>query len=375
MKSIAQKHDIYLFYMEDAFVNEHVVELMTLCKEVHPFCRTKISLRVIFEFICLPYTAITRQSQQMKKEIIECIKKNNISLVNVEFPQMCINLKNIRHVYNGPVIVHQHNIEWMRFKQMAESSKGIKKLLLYWESIKLKYFEQSLVSANIVDYYTFLSIKDKEIFNSFFDISETRTKLIPLGADDYTKEILFEHEEINIMFCAAMDAQMNVEAAIWFAECIFPIIEKQIEHVKFYIVGREPVEEVKNLAGEHVIVTGTVDSLDEYYNLADLVVIPLLHGGGVKVKLLEAIGRRKRIVTTSVGIEGTSFLPNIHIPVADKPEDFAGFCVDVLMRPILYEEMYDKMYKLFEQHFTWDAIGNLYLNILENIVEVGRLYE
>ena len=183
------------------------------------------------------------------------------------------------------------------------------------------------------------------------------------------------HRGTNIIFCAAMDAQMNVEAALWFAKEILPIISKKIEHVKFFIVGREPQEEVKKLACENIIVSGTVESLDEYYRRADLIVIPLLHGGGVKVKLLEAIGRKKRIVTTSIGIEGTSFLPNIHIPVADEPVKFAELCVDVLLNPECYEEMYRQTFKLFKENFTWNAIGAMYLDMLEGLAKEGSDYE
>lgn len=375
LKSVAQKHDIYLFYMEDTLVDEHITELSNFCKEVHPFCRIKKSLKILLEFLYLPYTAITRYSLQMEKEIIQCLNRNDISLINIEFPQMCINLKHIRSVYSGPIIIHQHNVEWLRFHQMAQASVGIKKLLLYWESIKLKRFEGTLESDHLIDYYTFLSSKDRDIFHSTFHVEETRMKLVPLGADEYDGETELAHSGINILFCGAMDAQMNVEAALWFAKEILPIILEKIEDVKFYIVGREPMEEVKKLANEHIIVTGTVKSLDEYYRLADLVVIPLLHGGGVKVKLLEAIGRRKRIVTTPVGIEGTSFVSNIHIPVTDDANKFAELCVDVLLNTECYEKMYLQMFNLFKENFTWDAIGEVYLNILEKIAKEGSGYE
>lgn len=375
IKSIAQKHDIYLFYMEETLVNGHIAELQTFCKEVHPFCRTKKNIKILLEFLYLPYTAITRHNRQMEKEIIQCVNNKNISLINIEFPQMCINLRHIRSAYSRPIILHQHNVEWLRFQQMAQASSGIKKLLLYWESVKLKRFELNLESDCLIDYYTFLSSKDKDIFHSTFKVSETKTRLIPLGADEYEGETDLAHRGTNIIFCAAMDAQMNVEAALWFAKEILPIISKKIEHVKFFIVGREPQDEVKKLACENIIVSGTVESLDEYYCRADLIVIPLLHGGGVKVKLLEAIGRKKRIVTTSIGIEGTSFLPNIHIPVADEPVKFAELCVDVLLNPECYEEMYRQTFKLFKENFTWNAIGAMYLDMLEGLAKEGSDYD
>ena len=57
----------------------------------------------------------------------------------------------------------------------------------------------------------------------------------------------------------------------------------------------------------NIVVTGTVDSIEDYYEHTDIVVIPLTHGGGVKVKVLEALGHGKLVVSTIKGIEGTTF--------------------------------------------------------------------
>lgn len=62
-----------------------------------------------------------------------------------------------------------------------------------------------------------------------------------------------------------------------------------------YIVGNNPSEEVKKLSGQYnekVTVTGYVESVDEYYDMCDMMVVPLFIGSGQRVKLIEAVFKR-----------------------------------------------------------------------------------
>jgi len=88
-------------------------------------------------------------------------------------------------------------------------------------------------------------------------------------------------------------------------------------------VGASPGKEVKRLACEHVVVHGTVPDMRPYYRDAAIVVVPLLHGGGTRLKILEAGACGKAIVSTSVGAEGLDFCPGRDLVLADSAEDFA----------------------------------------------------
>ena len=64
-----------------------------------------------------------------------------------------------------------------------------------------------------------------------------------------------------------MNYAPNIEGAVWFVKNVMPILRKKFNNVRFYIVGRDPVEKVKNLASNDVIVTGTVENVDDFYNI------------------------------------------------------------------------------------------------------------
>ena len=358
-------NNIYLFYINDDKNVEYNHQLSFFCEEVHSYERVKrIGMRYIIECLRFPYTVAQRDIIQMQENIEECIKQRNIDLINVEFPQMCVNLLSLKKKYHIPIILHEHNNEWNRFSQIAEASKGIKKLLLIRESRKLRRFEKMLENNHIVDYYSFLSTDDREIHMATFNVVNERTILAPLGGD--LKEIeSIPHEDYIFMFCAAMDSEMNEEAAIWFSQEVFNRIQN--ENVKLYLVGRNPTERVRALENEKIIVTRTVDSVDEYYALADAVVIPLLHGGGVKVKLFEAVERGKLVITTPVGIEGTLFSSE-QMLVADDAEKMLSCCLYAIEYREKCQQLQKSMMDLFINSYTWGAIGNEYNSAIQRLI-------
>ena len=134
-----------------------------------------------------------------------------------------------------------------------------------------------------------------------------------------------------------MSNEFNPEGALWFVNEVLPRIKCNIRDIKFYIVGKDPIEKLKALSDPNVIVTGFVEDLDPYYQMADIVVIPVLHGGGVKLKLLEAMGYNKTVVSTSQGARGTDFVDGESILIADDAEKFAENCVSVLNDPVAFQ--------------------------------------
>jgi len=83
-----------------------------------------------------------------------------------------------------------------------------------------------------------------------------------------------------------------------------PRIIKKIQHAKFLIVGDNPPLEFKH---EKILFTGLVDKIEDYINVSDVVICPILSGGGTRLKILEALACEKFVISTKVGAEGTQF--------------------------------------------------------------------
>lgn len=360
------KNSIYLFYINDDD-NDYDQELNHYCKEVHSYKRNKKNLELLFNCLRYPYTVATRNIRILQDDIEKCIQNEKIDLINIEFPQMCVNILGFCNKYNIPIILHEHNNEWSRFSQMAEASNGLRKIFLRIESRRLFHFEKKIEKTGSINYYSFLSTADQKNHIRFMNVNSERTFLVPLGGE-YKPLPEKKHEGTIFVFCAAMDSEMNEEAALWFAKEVFNRLDR--DNCKLYIVGRNPSEHIYNIQSTNIIVTGSVASLEVYYSIADVVVIPLLHGGGVKVKLMEAIGYGKLVLTTSVGSEGTIFSKD-NILIADNAEQMIDQCNRIIDGDYDLKVIKQKMINLFCCNYQWSAIGDEY-NLRMKTIALGK---
>lgn len=129
----------------------------------------------------------------------------------------------------------------------------------------------------------------------------------------------------NILFVAGFAHPPNVDAAVWLVEQIMPLLWRSYPDVCLSLVGANPTERVKSLAGEHVEVTGYVsdDELARRYAGARLAVVPLRYGAGVKNKVVEALQNGVPLVTTAVGAQGLPGLADVAV-VSDLDDDIAA---------------------------------------------------
>lgn len=124
----------------------------------------------------------------------------------------------------------------------------------------------------------------------------------------------------------------NVQAALHFLEHGWAAIAAAVPGASFWLVGRSPPRELTArhdpAAGIHV--TGSVPDVRPYLQQAALTVVPLLVGGGTRIKILESLAAGVPVVSTTVGAEGIPARPGHEILIADEPAAFAAHCIRLL---------------------------------------------
>ena len=136
---------------------------------------------------------------------------------------------------------------------------------------------------------------------------------------------LFHHDaeptsREGVMFVAGFAHPPNVDAAEWLVRDVMPEVWRQAPEVKLSLVGANPTDRVKALAGDRVEVTGFVSDaeLQRRYRCARVAVVPLRFGAGVKSKVVEALQQGLPLVTTAIGAQGLPGLEEVST-VAEQP--------------------------------------------------------
>lgn len=369
---LSRNNTIYLFSIAyDPDEKANTAEMRKYCKEVYYFDRSEHKAWTMIKSLVMPYSIASRYRKDIINGITKLVEKDQIDIIIVDFPNMARNVIPINKKFpHLPMTINQHNVEFKRMRDMytIQTIPFYKRIAYYLESFRLEAFERKLYRSGYFKGISFFSEDDCEFFKSNIDTGNAVLKTIPLGANDYSKTSLGLNNK-TLLFVGRLDkiAITNVEAVLWFVKNVFSKIKKRIPDVQFIIAGANPSEEILGLACKSIKVIPNFSSLDEVYGMADIVIIPLLSGGGVKGKLLEAIAFRKHIITTSHGTEGTLFEKDLHVSVADSAEEFAEECIKVLSEPVTYTERENRAYKLFREEYEWESIGNKYSEFVESI--------
>ncbi len=132
-------------------------------------------------------------------------------------------------------------------------------------------------------------------------------------------------EPYELVFMGKMDYRPNVDAVLWFADEIWPLIQAEHPTVRWAIVGQkahERLDRLRTLPG--VTVTGWVESVQPFLHGAQVVVMPLRMGSGTRLKVIEALAAGKPVVSTQLGVAGFAVVDGQTLLIGDNSAEFAA---------------------------------------------------
>jgi glycosyltransferase involved in cell wall biosynthesis len=159
----------------------------------------------------------------------------------------------------------------------------------------------------------------------------TEVVTIPLGWDVPTRAAdPHGGDPPTLLFVGNFNHPPNVAAAVTVVREILPRVRASHPEVVAEIVGASPPPEVLSLAGRGVRVTGPVPTVSPHLDQAAVVLAPLTIGGGVRIKVLEALAAGKAVVASSRAVEGVTARPGEALVVADGVAEMAAAVVHLL---------------------------------------------
>jgi polysaccharide biosynthesis protein PslH len=274
-----------------------------------------------------------------------------------------------------PVVLDQHNVEALILERMATvSGKGPRRWLIDGQARQTDRFERR--ATRRADRILLCSHEDRALLAQ--RAGRLRgLEVIPNGVDlarfDATKldqdELAEMRASPNAVFLGSMDWWPNDDGIRWFIDEIWELARRQVPELTLRVVGRNPGPELLALDGTRGIeVLGGVPDVRPFMAAASVFVVPLRVGGGTRLKILEALGIRAPIVSTSIGCEGIELTPGADLLVADDPRAFADAMRRVVQDPALSGALRESGYQRVEAGYSWDAIGRRVVDVYEEVV-------
>lgn len=270
-------------------------------------------------FSKLPNHATRFMHAHFQDAILKAINSFNPDAVQIESVFMSGYLPAIRKTTNAAITLRLHNIEWQVWQRVADAAANpLKKWYLSNLSARIKNYEQQVWQQ----YDLLIPITDTDAAVVHHSMAPKHMLTIPFGID-VTSIKPQGNESLIGYHIGAMDWLPNQDAIRWFATEVWPVVRKQNPDFPFYFSGRNMPDAFKELSVDGIHCMGEVS--DAAFFIADkkILIVPLRSGGGIRVKILEAMAAGKLVISTTVGMQGIDAVAGTHYLLADTPKAFA----------------------------------------------------
>ncbi|MBA3831030.1 MAG: glycosyltransferase [Chthoniobacterales bacterium] len=143
----------------------------------------------------------------------------------------------------------------------------------------------------------------------------------------------------DFLFIGSFQHTPNIDAVLYFARDIYPLVRHNLSAAKFFIIGDKAPPSVVALADENTIVTGLAPDVRPYFDSVKLSIAPLRYGAGVKGKINQSMGLGVPVVATSLAVEGMGLTNREDVLIADEPSEFAGALLELYKTPALWDQL------------------------------------
>jgi sugar transferase (PEP-CTERM/EpsH1 system associated) len=347
LKKLSENYDIHLgCFIDDAFDKQYVATLANYCVSVFHLDQHKTLAKIkgLTGFltnkpITLPYYFDKRMQQWTNRAIAQ----HQISKVFVYSSSMAqyVQSKSVQAADTFSSlerVIDFVDIDSDKWRQYALKKTGIAKWFFNREYRLLAQVENEVCAE--FNHSLFVSPDEAQLFSERQPLKQQNKVhglLNGVDIDFFDPQADFEQEPLVpnqafISFTGAMDYWANVDAVLWFAEKVWPLILAKKPDAIFCIVGGNPSSDVMALAKlPGVLVTGRVHDVRPFINQAQCVVAPLQIARGIQNKVLEAMSLNKAIVVTPMAMEGINADANEAVVITDNIEAYAQACLTFLV--------------------------------------------
>jgi glycosyltransferase involved in cell wall biosynthesis len=176
----------------------------------------------------------------------------------------------------------------------------------------------------------------------------------------------------TLLFVANFRHLPNVDAALTLGRRIMPLVRAQHPDVRLDIVGSSPPPDVLRLAGGDIEVTGAVPSVTPYLERAAVVVVPIALGGGMRVKVVEALAAGKAVVASTRAAEGLTARIGEDLVVADGDAETAAAVGRLLADTEARRQMGGNARAWAVRALSWAAMADAYDELYARLAHRDR---
>jgi polysaccharide biosynthesis protein PslH len=334
--------------------------------------KTSVPGAIAALFSLSPYTTRKYWNSDVERQIVDIAAQGDFDLVHSDHLHMARYGQMVSDELGIPLVIREHNLEAViveRFYQVQRNP--LIKMYAYVEKKRLAVYERNvcgLAALNVM-----ITADDEARLKSMNP--DVRTIVAPAGVDtEYyqsTQPALADQSdsEISILSIASMDWKPNIDAVLWFCDEVLPKILDVNPSAVFKIIGRGIPPEVQKRSSPNVEIVGFVEDVRPDMERATVMVVPLRIGGGMRLKILDALAMKKAVVSTPIGCEGIDVMDGVNISVAANSTEFAASVSTLLRDANLRLALGESGRELVESQYSWATIVSCLAKEYQSVID------
>ncbi len=377
IKGLSQRHKVsVLTYYERESEQPLLDALREFCVNVTAIKRHQ-SLDEPDWFHILPYRPVKEFCNPAMKDILarESLS-GKYDIIQFEYLELAQLARSIS-LFNVPSLLTQHEVQSRMLAQRIKrgSLSFLEKLQVRFEWMKMLHYELRI--SKEFDCVVAMTEDERLALHRYDPDVPIRVNHTGVDVAYFSSFRDTEVERHSMVFVAYYRHLPNSDAMEYFCSRIFPRIRERYPDAKMYIVGAQPSASVQRLHdGNSVIVTGRVDDIRPSMARAEVYVVPIRLGAGIRGKILEAWSMKKPVVATSIAASGLMARSGENIVVCDDAEDFALEICRIFADPELGRRLGESGFRTAAEHYDWpgqiERLEEMYYDVLRNSQGRGK---
>lgn len=304
-------------------------------------------------------------SKDFENALINILKAYVFDVVQLEGLFMSPYVDVIRKYSKAKIALRAHNVEFVIWKRLSDAAANpVKKKYLSFLAKRLKQYESKML--NNYDAIVPLTTEDASLLK--MEGCVLPMFLLPIGIETkkYNQPVI--DSAFNMFHLGSMDWMPNIEAVDWFLNNAWEPLKKDLPEIKLHLAGSSMPERIKKLADKNLMVYDRIDDAKKFMLDKPVMIVPLLSGGGMRVKIIEGLAAGKIIISTKIGAEGIKYTHGKNILIADTPAEFINEIKKIYNNTQLRYDIGHQAQYLAQSDFDNDVLGKKLFNFYKELI-------